>query len=95
MTNEQGVKMYGPAKWAAMTATRNANALGWSWGDIGEGLLNIGKAGLGIFTTAQQTDVYKSLYEQQAAQRQDTIVNLIKWGTILGIGIFAAKAIKG
>lgn len=69
--------------------------MGWTWSDIGKGALNIGKSAINIFSTAQQTEAYKTLAEQQAAERQAFINNLIKFGSIIAIGIVAAKALRG
>lgn len=68
--------------------------MGWTWSDIGKGALNIGKSAINIFSTAQQTEAYKTLAEQQAAERQAFINNLIKFGSIVAIGIVAANALR-
>lgn len=96
MDNRQGVKMYGPAKWAQMTNVKApAPALGWSWSDIGSGLLSIGKTGLDWWSKSQQTETYKNLYEQQQAASTQFANKLITIGVVTAVGVLAYKALRG
>lgn len=94
MTNEQyGVMMYGPQRWAAIKRA-NGQQLGWTWSDIGSGLLNVGKGALNIFTASKQTEAYKTLAEQQAAERAALVNTAIKAVAVVSIGLVVASALK-
>lgn len=93
MTDAMGIKMYGPTRWAAMKNT-GAPALGWTWSDVGSGIINIGKTGLSWWSGAQQTAQYKAAAEAAAKSQTEFFQNALKWGAIIGIGIIAANALK-
>ena len=91
--NYYGVMMYGPQRWAAIKAA-NGQQLGWSWSSIGSGIANIGKGALNIFTASKQTEAYKTLAEQQAAERAALVNTAIKAIAVVGIGLAVASVIK-
>lgn len=92
--NQNGVMMCAPQRWNAAKGG-NGSELGWSWGDIGSGLLSIGKWGVNTFVSSQQTDVYKSLAEQQAKERAD-LVNLgLKAAAAVAIAVVVVNVVKG
>lgn len=94
MTNEQyGVMIYGPQRWAAVKRA-NGQQLGWSWSSIGSGIVNIGKGALDIFTASKQTEAYKTLAEQQAAERAALVNTAIKAVAVIGIGLAVATVLK-
>lgn len=93
MTNQMGVMMYGPRRWAAMTRNQAA-PLGWSWSDVGSGIVNIGKGALDIFTASKQTEAYKTLAEQQAAERAALVNTVIKAAAVVGLGVVAINLFK-
>ena len=91
--NKYGVLMYGPQRWAAVKRA-NAQQLGWSWGDIGSGIANIGKSALNIFTASQQTETYKSLAEQQAAERAALVNTAFKAVAVISAILVVGNALK-
>lgn len=91
---QNGVMMRSPQRWNA-AKVGNGSQLGWSWGDIGSGLLSIGKWGVNTFVSSQQKETYKTLYEQQQAASTQFVNKLITIGVVTAVGVLAYKALRG
>lgn len=75
-----------------------SNTLGWTWGDVWEGITSTGKKALDIYTgygAQKETQQALALQAQQAQQTRETITNIAKYAAI-GLGIWGAlKLVKG
>ena len=91
---QDGVMMCANQRWNE-AKVGNGSQLGWSWSDIGSGILNIGKTGLDWWSKSQQTETYKTLYEQQQAASTQFANKLITIGVITAVGVLAYKALRG
>ena len=91
---QDGVMMCAPQRWNA-AKVGNGSQLGWTWGDIGSGILSIGKWGINTFVSSQQTEAYKAIAEQQAKERAD-LVNLgLKAAAAVAIAVVVVNIVKG
>lgn len=95
MNDVIGVKMYGPQMWAKIKARQTVGACAPQMSGKFDWLANIGKTALSIFTQAQQGAAYQQMAEQQAAERQQVLNNLVKFGGIALAATVAYKIIKG
>ena len=87
--------MYGPHMWAKIKARQTMGASAPQMAGKLDWLANIGKSALSIFTQAQQSAAYQQFSEQQAAERQAILNNLVKYGGIALATVVALKVIKG
>lgn len=95
MNDVIGVKMYGPQMWAKIKDRQTVGACAPQMAGKFDWLADIGKKALSIFVDAQQSATYKQMAEQQAAERQQVLNNLVKYGGIALAAAVAYKFIKG
>ena len=79
MNDVIGVKMYGPQMWAKIKARQTVGACAPQMAGKFDWLADVGKKALSIFVDAQQSATYKQMAEQQAAERQQVLNNLVKY----------------
>ena len=91
---QNGIMMCAPQRWNA-AKVGNCSQLGWSWGDIGSGLKSIGKWGLNTFVSAQQTESYKAIAEQQAKERAELLNLGFKAAAAVAIAVVVVNIVKG